>query len=283
MKFPDIDPAIHIGPLDIHWYGIMYLVGFALAWFLGVQRAKKPGSGWTPEKVGDLIVAAAVGVIVGGRVGYVLFYGLKEAIADPLWIFKMNQGGMSFHGGLIGVLLAIYWFAWRNNREFWDVTDFIAPLVPLGLFFGRIGNFINGELWGKPTDLPWGIIFPTGGDVPRHPSMLYEAFLEGLVLFAILWWFSARRRPRRAVSGLFLLGYGIFRFAVEFVRIPDVQLGYILFDWMTMGQILSLPMIIIGTWLLADAFQRPVYPDYSDEADESSTTPGEVSESGSTE
>lgn len=259
MRFPDIDPAIHLGPLDIHWYGIMYLLGFIAGWCLGVVRAKKRGSGWLPDDITDLLLFVAVGVIAGGRLGYVLFYGLNQALADPLWIIRLNEGGMSFHGGLLGVLLAMWVFARRRGRNFWDVTDFLAPLVPLGILFGRIGNFINGELWGKPTSLPWGIIFPDAGPLPRHPSMLYEGLLEGLVLFLILWFFSARRQPRYAVSGVFLLCYGIFRFLIEFVRIPDAQLGYLAFGWLTMGQILTLPMIAIGIWLLRRTYAHPTF------------------------
>ncbi len=280
MRFPDIDPAIHLGPLDIHWYGVMYLLGFIAGWYLGVVRAKKRGSGWLPDDITDLVLFVAIGVIAGGRLGYVLFYGLNQALADPLWIIRLNEGGMSFHGGLIGVLLAMWLFARRRGRNFWDVTDFLAPLVPLGILFGRIGNFINGELWGEPTSLPWGIIFPDAGPLPRHPSMLYEGLLEGLVLFLILWFFSARRRPRYAVSALFLLCYGIFRFLIEFVRIPDAQLGYLAFGWLTMGQILTIPMIVIGIWLLRHAYAHPTFAPSvrpgSEESDDAEAPAGET-------
>ncbi len=247
--YPQIDPtAISIGPLHIRWYGLMYLIGFAAAWFLGRKRAAKPNSGWTAVQVDDLITYCVLGVVVGGRIGYVLFYDFSTLIQDPLVLFKVWQGGMSFHGGAIGVTLGFWFFAKKHGKSFFRVADFIVPLAPIGLFAGRIGNFINAELWGKPTDLPWGVLFPEplAGGVPRHPSQLYEASLEGITLFTILWIYSRKERPSGAVSALFLIFYGCFRFLVEFVREPDVQLGYIAFGWVTMGQVLSLPMILFG-------------------------------------
>lgn len=259
LPYPDIDPvAITIGPLAIHWYGMMYLIGFVSAWFLAIKRAKnRPDLHWTNQQIADLVFYCALGVILGARLGYVLFYGLDQALDNPLWIFKVWEGGMSFHGGFLGVLIAFWYSSKRFNKNFFNIADFIAPLVPIGLGAGRIGNFIGGELWGRATDLPWGMIFPKANDgIARHPSQLYEAFFEGLVLFTILWWFSARPRPRMAVSGVFALGYGFFRFAVEFVREPDGDLGFILFNWLTMGQLLSLPMIIIGILLLIAAYKK---------------------------
>lgn len=261
ITYPNIDPAFSLGPVTIHWYGVMYLLAFLVGWLLGNQRAKRPQSGWTSDDVTDLIIFAAVGAILGGRVGYVLFYGLSSFLADPLSIFRLSDGGMSFHGGLLGVLAAILLFGRRKGRNFWDVTDFIAPLVPLGLFFGRMGNFINGELWGAPTSLPWGMVFPTGGPEPRHPSMLYEALLEGIVLFVLLWVYSGKPRPRMAVSGWFLIGYGTFRTLIEFVREPDAHLGYLAFGWVTMGMVLTFPMVIFGVWLVRAAHRNPKFPE----------------------
>jgi len=250
-----------LGPFDVHWYGLMYLIGFAVAWWLGKYRARMSNGRWTPEEMGDLLFFCATGVVLGGRIGYVLFYNFEVFGQDPLMLFRIWQGGMSFHGGLIGVLLATWLYGFKTGRTFFQVTDYIAPLVPIGLGAGRIGNFINGELWGRPTHLPWGMVFPFRDDLPRHPSMLYEAFLEGLVLFVILWLFSKKPRPTRAVSGMFLLCYGLFRFGVEFVREPDFQLGFVAFDWMTMGQILSTPMILFGLWLLWTAYRAAPAPD----------------------
>lgn len=271
LTYPALDPvALAIGPLQVHWYGLMYLLGFAIAWGLGRWRAKRPGSGWTGEMVDDLIFYCVIGVIVGGRLGYMLFYGFDQILANPLNLLKVWEGGMSFHGGLIGVILAVLIFARRQGWSFFRVADFLAPLVPPGLFAGRFGNFINGELWGHRTDVPWGMRLPCSQfpsqcedagtnavwSLPVHASQLYEAALEGLVLFAVLWFFSRRPRPMMAVFGLFLLGYGIFRFAVEFVRLPDAHLGYLAFDWLTMGQILTLPMILAGAILLGLAYRR---------------------------
>ncbi|NOZ78425.1 MAG: prolipoprotein diacylglyceryl transferase [Acidobacteria bacterium] len=259
MPFPHIDPiAFSLGPLHVHWYGLMYVAGFLAGWALGRRRAAHPGSGWSGEDVDRLVVYGAFGVLLGGRLGYILFYNLPTYAAHPLEVFAIWQGGMSFHGGLLGVLTAVWLFARRTGRTFFEVTDFLAPLVPIGLGAGRIGNFINGELWGKVSHLPWAVVFPDprAGGVPRHPTELYEAFLEGIVLFIILWIYSKRPRPRMAVSGLFLLGYGVFRFAVEFVRLPDPQLGYLAFGWVTMGQILSTPMILAGAALLWLAYRR---------------------------
>ena len=260
LRYPQIDPiALTLGPLRIHWYGIMYLLGFAAAWWLARRRAARPGSSWTATDVDDALFNAMLGVIVGGRVGYVLFYGLAMWREDPWYPLKIWEGGMSFHGGLLGVLIALAIFAWRRGRRVWDVFDFMAPLPGLGLCFGRIGNFINNELWGRPTDGPFGMLVEdplTGQVVARHPSQLYEAGLEGLAIFAILWWFTSRPRPRYAASGLFLLCYALARIAVEFVRVPDAQIGYFAGGWLTMGQLLSLPMLLAGVVLLGVAARR---------------------------
>lgn len=260
LPYPSIDPvAIAVGPIQVHWYGLMYVVGLVAAWWLGRRRAHRLGL--SHDDIGDLIFYGAAGIIVGGRLGYVLFYGFDKFLANPLWLFKLWEGGMSFHGGLIGVLIAAWLFARKHNLAFFQLTDFIAPLVPIGLGAGRIGNFINHELPGRVSDVPWAMVFPPMmglGPEPRHPSALYEFALEGVVMFVVLWWFSSRPRQRGMTSGLFLLLYGIFRFAVEFVRRPDPQLGFIAFDWVTMGQLLSLPMVLAGLLLMAWARQQPV-------------------------
>ena len=251
MNLAQIDPvALSIGSLQLRWYGLMYLAGFGLGWLLGRWRASRPGSGWTGPDVDDLLTCVMIGIILGGRLGYVLFYDLPVYINDPMEIVRIWNGGMSFHGGLLGVLGAFWYFARTRGRTFLEVSDFIAPLIPQGLFFGRLGNFINGELWGKVSDVPWAVVFPGAGPLPRHPSQLYEGALEGLLLFIMVWVFSLKPRKTGAVSGLFALGYGVFRFAVEFVRMPDVQLGYLAFGWLTMGQLLCVPLILAGAWLL---------------------------------
>ncbi len=255
--YPKIDPiAFHIGPLEVHWYGLMYIVGFIAAWALGTARAKKPGSPIKPEQISDVIFTAALGVIIGGRIGYMLFYAFPLLAANPLTLLKVWQGGMSFHGGLVGVLVAILLYSHKIKVPFFAVMDFIAPLVPIGLGAGRIGNFINGELWGRVTTMPWGFIYPNAGPLPRHPSELYEFFLEGVLLFTILWLFSRKPRPTMAVSALFLLLYGIFRSIGEVFRQPDPQLGFVAFGWMTMGQLLSIPMILFGIYFLWQAYHR---------------------------
>ncbi|GAB6041199.1 prolipoprotein diacylglyceryl transferase [Endothiovibrio diazotrophicus] len=251
LSFPEFNPiALELGPLKVRWYGLMYLVGFAGGWWLGRLRVRRPGSGWKPLEMDDLLFYTALGVVLGGRIGYTLFYNLPLFLHDPLVLFRVWEGGMSFHGGLLGVITALWLFGRRHGKGFFAVADFVAPLVPIGLFSGRIGNFINGELWGAPTDLPWGMVFPDAGPLARHPSQLYEATLEGVVLFLLLWFYSAKPRPTMAVSGLFLSAYGIFRFLVEFVRQPDIQIGYLAGGWFTMGQLLSTPMILFGALLL---------------------------------
>jgi phosphatidylglycerol:prolipoprotein diacylglycerol transferase len=258
IAYPDIDPiALQLGPVKIHWYGLMYLLGFATSWWLGRVRAKDPRRNWSGAAVDDLLFYIALGVIVGGRLGYVLFYDLGRFIDDPSLIVRIWQGGMSFHGGLIGVMIAMWWFARTRGRRFFEVADFVAPLVATGIAYGRIGNFINGNLWGGPSDLPWAMVFPDprAGGVPRHPSQLYQALLEGFTLFAIVWIYSRHPRPTMAVSGLFLAGYGVLRFPVEFIRVPDAHIGYLAFDWLTMGQVLSAPMIIAGALLMWLAYR----------------------------
>lgn len=250
------DPvALSIGDFHIRWYGLMYLAGFASGWLLGRMRARKPGSGWSAAQFDDMVTLSMIGIIAGGRFGYVLFYDFPSFMREPLEIFSIWHGGMSFHGGFLGVLAAFWYFARKSGKSFLEISDFIAPLVPPGLFFGRIGNFINGELWGKVSDLPWAMVFPGAGLAPRHPTQLYEALLEGVALFAIVWIYSSRPRRRGAVSGVFALWYGLFRFAVEFVRMPDAHIGYLAFGWLTMGQLLCLPLIGLGLWLLL----RPVH------------------------
>jgi phosphatidylglycerol:prolipoprotein diacylglycerol transferase len=270
LRYPGFNPvAFQLGPVRVHWYGIMYLLGFAAAWWLGRRRAARPGSTWTANDVDDLIFFCMLGVIFGGRIGYVLFYGLKFWALDPWYPVKIWEGGMSFHGGLLGVVVAMAVFARRRGRSIADVFDFTAPLPALGLFFGRIGNFINGELWGKVTTVPWG--FLVNGQV-RHPSQLYEAALEGLVLFTVVWWYTSRPRPRLAPSGLFLLIYGLARSLVEFVRVPDEHIGYLAGGWLTEGQILSAPMILVGIALLVWAYHaRTPSGNYRSAAGHSST------------
>lgn len=260
LTYPQINPiAMHIGPLAIHWYGLMYIVGFLAGWGLALLRARQPNSGWTAEEVSDLIFYAALGVIIGGRLGYILFYDFSTFLAHPLTIFAIWEGGMSFHGGLIGVLVAIGFFARKTHRAFFTVGDFLTPLVPIGLGAGRIGNFINGELWGRISNVPWAMVFPNAGPWPRHPSQLYEFLLEGVVLFTVLWIYSSKPKPRMAVSGLFVLLYGIFRVTIEFFREPDAQIGFIAFGWLTKGQLLSFPMILIGAGMLWWAYRKPIH------------------------
>jgi phosphatidylglycerol:prolipoprotein diacylglycerol transferase len=258
LPYPQIDPvAIALGPLKIHWYGLMYLVGIGGAWWLASRRLERFDATWSKDKLSDLVFWVAMGVILGGRLGYAFFYDFAAYIAEPAKILRVWEGGMSFHGGLIGVMLATWWFGKRNGKSFFELMDFIAPLVPIGLGAGRIGNFINAELWGKATDVPWAMVFPTDPEqLARHPSQLYQFALEGVALFTILWFYSRKPRPTMAVSGMFAACYGVFRFIVEFVRVPDAQLGYLAWDWLTMGQVLCLPMILGGIGLIAYAYKR---------------------------
>lgn len=258
MTYPQIDPVVfRIGDLAIHWYGVMYLLGFAAAWGLGVWRARRPDNDWNADQVGDLIFYGALGVILGGRFGYVVFYNFDQFLDNPLWLLKVWEGGMSFHGGMLGVLVAFWWFARKTGKSYFQVADFIVPMIPIGLGAGRLGNFINAELWGKPSELPWAMVFPTDpAQLERHPSQLYQFAMEGVLLFALLWLFSARPRPAGAVTGLFGVGYGVFRIVAEFFREPDAHLGYLAFDWLTMGQLLSLPMVVAGIMIMVWAYRR---------------------------
>jgi phosphatidylglycerol:prolipoprotein diacylglycerol transferase len=271
----DIDPvALQIGPLAIRWYGLMYLAAGVTGFLLARRRAAEIWRGFRREEIEDIIFYGMIGVIVGGRVGSVIFYHFHDFLADPLMLLRVWEGGMSFHGGLLGVLVAVGWYARKTGRALFAMYDFVAPVVPIGLGLGRLGNFIGGELWGHTTDKPWGVIFPNalpGGpytiaeiqallaqgqllDQARHPSQLYQAFWEGVVLFAIVWWFSRKQRPLMATSGVFLIVYGIGRIAVEFVREPDAHIGYLAWGWLTMGQVLSLPMVLLGVGMLAWAY-----------------------------
>jgi phosphatidylglycerol---prolipoprotein diacylglyceryl transferase len=259
LTYPHINPiAFSAGPLHVHWYGIMYLIGFVAAWFLARYRARRPGSTWTTLDIDDLIFYCAVGVILGGRVGWCIFYGHDVIAESWLNVFRIWDGGMSFHGGMLGVIAAMLIFARLKRKNFGDVLDFVAPLPGVGLMAGRIGNFINGELWGKPTNVPWGFAVrgPDGSVVVRHASQLYEATLEGLVLFVIVWWFTSKPRPRLAPTGLFLALYGCARFAVEWVRLPDANIGYLAGGWLTMGMLLTIPMVLVGAILMLYAYRR---------------------------
>ncbi len=252
--YPEIDPILfQIGFIKIRWYGLMYVIGFLMAWWLARRRCQRADSPVNQAQVDDLLFYGMLGVIIGGRVGYCLVYGWDELISDPLYLFKITDGGMSFHGGLAGVMTAMWWYGRKLGKTIWDILDFVAPIVPIGLGAGRIGNFINGELWGSETTVAWGVMYQ---GVVRHPSQLYEAALEGLALFVLLWWYSAKPRPYMAVSALFLLLYGVFRFFVEFYRVPDAHLGHLALDWVTMGQVLSAPMIIAGAIMLGVAYSQ---------------------------
>lgn len=272
--YPHIDPIIFsLGPVSVRWYGLAYLVAFALCWWLGNRRADRPGSGWNRQEVSDVVFFGAVGAVLGGRIGYTLFYGLEKFLHDPLFIFRVWEGGMSFHGGLLGAIVGIWWFGRSTGRGFLQVADFVAPLVPPGLGLGRLGNFANTELPGRVTDSVFGLVYPCSAEsirqihplcegewesFARHPSPLYQAFAEGIVLFVVVWWFSARSRAPGAVCGMFLTGYGTLRFITEFFRTPDPQLGFVALHWMTMGQLLSLPMVLAGILLLL--FGRQLAP-----------------------
>lgn len=260
MYYPDIDPIIFsVGPLAVRWYGLSYLAGFAVVWWLGNRRAKTHPGAWTNEHVSDLVFYGAMGAVLGGRIGYVFFYNFGEFLADPLYLLRMWEGGMSFHGGLLGVIAGVWLFARKTERRLVDVFDYLAPLCPIGLGFGRLANFINMELPGRTTDSPFGFIYPCEAvralnpmcvgaweTVARHPSPLYQAFTEGLLLFLLVWFVSATPRRAGFVSGVFLIGYAGFRICTEFFRSPDAHIGFIAFDWLTMGQLLSLPMLIAG-------------------------------------
>ncbi len=255
---PQFDPvALQLGPLALRWYGLMYLLGFALIWWFGRYRIdRNQGGVWNRNDMDDVLFYGILGTILGGRLGYVLFYKFGDYLAEPWKIFYVWEGGMSFHGGFLGVVIAMIWFARSRRRDWLQITDFIAPLVPLGLAAGRMGNFINAELWGRPTDGPWAMVFPNVDRIARHPSQLYEFALEGVVLFVILWLFTLKPRPRGAASALFLIGYGVFRFSVEYTREPDGFLGLLALGF-SMGQWLSLPMIVAGAGLLIWSCTRP--------------------------
>jgi len=259
LQYPNIDPvAISLGKFKIHWYGISYLAAFLVGWWLAKRRASNPKPGWDPVEIGDLIFHVVLGVIVGGKLGSALFYQTENLLQDPLGTLNPMNGGMSFHGGFLGVLVGFYMYGRKTGRTFFQVADFIAPCIPIGLGFGRIGNFINGELWGRATDVPWGMVFPHVDNQVRHPNQIYQFIGEGVILFAIVWWFSSKKRPRMTVSGLFCMGYGVYRFLIEFVREPDGHLGFVALDWLTMGQILSLPMIAIGLFFMVLGYKRNI-------------------------
>ena len=250
FMFPQLNPvAFSLGPIKVYWYGLMYLFGFISARFLALWRVKHYQLSWTTQQIDDLIFYAALGVIIGGRFGYMILYNTQELLTHPLKILKIWEGGMSFHGGLLGVMLALIILSKIIKKSFWEVSDFVIPLVPLGLAAGRIGNFINGELWGRVTTVPWAMIFPHVDFFPRHPSQLYECVLEGLGLFILVWWYANKPRPQGCISAVFLIGYAICRLTIENFRQPDEQLGYIIFHSLTMGQLLTIPMLLGGIYL----------------------------------
>ncbi|MEY3975263.1 MAG: hypothetical protein RLZZ33_318 [Pseudomonadota bacterium] len=254
LVYPGFDPvALELGPLKVRWYGLTYLIAFAVAWWLARRRAAQPGSTWKVVDVDDFLFFAMLGVILGGRIGYTLFYGMEFWRQDPLYLLRVWEGGMSFHGGLIGVLVALALFAKRRGRRVADVFDFAAALPGIGIFAVRVGNFINGELWGRPGEVPWAMLVD---GVARHPTQLYEALLEGALLAAVLWWFTSKPRPQWAPSALFLILYASGRLIVEFWRLPDAHIGYLAGGWLTMGHVLTLPMLLAGVVLLLLAYRR---------------------------
>lgn len=258
LPYPHIDPvAVALGPVKIHWYGLTYLVGLGFAWWFAKRRAQRPDSVISREQVDDMVFYSALGVVLGGRIGYTLFYGGSRLLDDPMWALRVWEGGMSFHGGMLGVIFANWLYARRQKIDFPRLLDFVAPLVPVGLGLGRLGNFIGQELWGRPTDVAWAMVFPADPlQLPRHPSQLYQFALEGVALFLLLWWFSRKPRPTLAVGGVFMAGYGCARFIVEFFREPDAHIGFDILGWMTRGQLLCVPMIAFGLYLLYNAYYR---------------------------
>ena len=262
LSYPEIDPvALQLGSFKIHWYGIMYLLAFAAAWGLAALRARKPYAVITRKQIDDLIFYGAIGVVIGGRLGYVFFYNFDKFLADPLWLLRVWEGGMSFHGGLLGVGAVMVWYARRIGQPVTAVFDFVAPIVPIGLGLGRLGNFIGQELWGRATDGPWGMVFPRDPEaLARHPSQLYQFVLEGIVLFVIVFWFSRKPRPNLSVTGVFLISYGLFRFIAEFTREPDAHIGFDMAGWLTRGQLLSVPMIIAGIVMVIWAYRMNQKP-----------------------
>lgn len=257
IAYPQIDPvAIALGPIKVHWYGLTYLGGLIFAWWLATRRSSRADSPINREQVDDLIFYAALGIVAGGRLGYAVFYGWERLIAEPLWLFRVWEGGMAFHGGLLGVIAALYVFARRHRIQFGAVADFVAPLAPVGLALGRLGNFIGQELWGRAADVPWAMVFPNDPlALARHPSQLYQFALEGCLLFLVVLWFSRRPRPTWSVAGVFLVGYGLLRFIAEFFREPDAHIGFEAFGWLTRGQLLCIPMLLLGSWLLLWAYR----------------------------
>ncbi|MFT4674302.1 MAG: phosphatidylglycerol:prolipoprotein diacylglycerol transferase [Reinekea sp.] len=262
MVHPQFDPvAFSLGPLSVHWYGIMYLLGFLAGQYLGIWRAGRDAwRNFSTDEVKDLLFYIVVGIIIGGRVGYVFFYHFDLFIENPLYLFKINQGGMSFHGGFLGVAAAVILFARKTGKAIFSVGDFVAPLVAPGILFGRFGNFLNGELWGRPTDVPWAMIFPQAGDaIARHPSQLYQMAGEGFLLLILVWWWSTQPRPRMAVSAMFMIGYGVLRTAAEFFRQPDQHIGYLMGGYLTQGMLLSVPLIVVGGAMMVFAYRHPVF------------------------
>lgn len=267
MHYPNIDPIIlSLGPVAIRWYGLAYLAAFGVCWWLGNRQTERRFPDWTHQQVSDVVFYGALGAVLGGRLGYALFYGFDSFLRDPMFLLRIWDGGMAFHGGLVGTAVALWWFGRKTGKTAWQVGDFVAPLVPIGLGFGRLGNFANTELPGRMTESAWGLVYPCSADAirsinplcsgawetfARHPSPLYQAFAEGVVLFAFVWWVAARPRPSGMISGAFLTGYGVLRFVTERFREPDGHLGFIAFDWLTMGQLLSLPMVIVGILIVA--------------------------------
>ena len=258
IHYPQIDPvALSLGPISVYWYGMTYVVGLIFAWWLGKQRAQLAQSPVAEEQIDDLIFYAALGIVAGGRIGYALFYGAGSLWDDPLRVFRLWEGGMAFHGGFLGVVIAMWLFSRHQKIEFGALVDFIAPLAPVGLALGRIGNFINQELWGRPADVPWAMVFPADPlGLARHPSQLYQFAMEGVLLFFVLFWYTRSPRPRWSAAGLFLLGYGLFRSLAEFFREPDAHIGFDALGWMTRGQLLSLPMIAVGAAIMIWAYRR---------------------------
>lgn len=260
LSYPEINPiALELGPVRIYWYGLMYLLSFVTCWLLVRYRVRRGFGPLTQEALSDLMLFwGPIGAIIGGRLGYVFFYHFDYLMADPLYLFKVWEGGMSFHGGLLGVVAAFFWVAKKQKVSIWAVADLVAPVVPIGLGLGRVGNFINGELWGRVSDVPWAMIFPGGGPLARHPTQLYEAFFEGFMMWLLLWLYSAKPQPKMAVSGMFLMLYGLFRFSMEFFREPDAHLGFIFANTFTMGQLLCIPMFLLGLFILIRSYYASV-------------------------